>query len=160
MPAGVDTGTRIQLVGQGETGPGGGPAADLYVELIVRPHEYLRRKGDDLFVTLPLPMTAAALGTQIKLAVLDGEIEISIPPGTQPNATLLMRGRGMPRLRRSGRGDLQVQIAVAIPTDLDQAQREHLQALASMRGEEQPELSPEVLREPGLFARIRDAFTK
>lgn len=160
IPAGVDTGTRIQLVGQGETGPGGGPAADLYVELIIRPHEYLRRKGDDLFVTLPLPMTAAALGTQVTLAVLDGEVEISIPPGTQPNATLLMRGRGMPRLRRSGRGDLQVQISIAIPTDLDADQREHLQALARLRGEEQPQLSPEVLREPGLFARIRDAFTK
>jgi molecular chaperone DnaJ len=160
IPAGVDTGTRVQLVEQGEVGPGGGPAADLYVEILVRPHEYLKRKGDDLFVTLPVPMTAAALGTQVKLAVLDGDVEIAIPPGTQPNSTLLVRGRGIPRLRGSGRGDLQVQVAVVIPTDLDETQRDHVRNLARLRGEESPELSPEVLREPGLFARIREAFTK
>jgi len=160
IPAGVDTGTRVQLVEQGEVGPGGGPAADLYVEIVVRPHEYLKRKGDDLFVTLPLPMTAAALGTQVKLAVLDGDVEIAIPPGTQPNSTLLVRGRGIPRLRGSGRGDLQVQVAVVIPTDLDETQKDHVRNLARLRGEESPELSPEVLREPGLFARIREAFTK
>jgi molecular chaperone DnaJ len=160
IPAGVDTGTRVQLVEQGEVGPGGGPAADLYVEIVVRPHEYLKRKGDDLFVTLPLPMTAAALGTQVKLAVLDGDVEIAIPPGTQPNSTLLVRGRGVPRLRGSGRGDLQVQVAVVIPTDLDETQKDHVRNLARLRGEESPELSPEVLGEPGLFARIREAFTK
>jgi molecular chaperone DnaJ len=160
IPAGVDTGTRVQLVEQGEVGPGGGPAADLYVEIVVRPHEYLKRKGDDLFVTLPLPMTAAALGTQVELAVLDGDVEIAIPPGTQPNSTLLVRGRGVPRLRGSGRGDLQVQVAVVIPTDLDETQKDHVRNLARLRGEESPELSPEVLREPGLFARIREAFTK
>jgi molecular chaperone DnaJ len=150
----------VQLVEQGEVGPGGGPAADLYVEIVVRPHEYLKRKGDDLFVTLPLPMTAAALGTQVKLAVLDGDVEIAIPPGTQPNSTLLVRGRGVPRLRGSGRGDLKVQVAVVIPTDLDETQKDHVRNLARLRGEESPELSPEVLREPGLFARIREAFTK
>jgi molecular chaperone DnaJ len=160
IPAGVDTGTRVQLVEQGEVGPGGGPAADLYVEIVVRPHEYLKRKGDDLFVTLPLPMTAAALGTEVRLAVLDGDVEIAIPPGTQPNSTLLVRGRGIPRLRGSGRGDLQVQVAVVIPTDLDEMQKDHVRNLARLRGEESPELSPEVLREPGLFARIREAFTK
>jgi len=160
IPAGVDTGTRVQLVEQGEVGPGGGPAADLYVEIVVRPHEYLKRKGDDLFVTLPLPMTAAALGTEVRLAVLDGEVEIAVPPGTQPNSTLLVRGRGIPRLRGSGRGDLQVQVAVVIPTDLDETQKDYVRNLARLRGEESPELSPEVLREPGLFARIREAFTK
>lgn len=160
IPAGVDAGTRVQLVEQGEVGPGGGPAADLYVEIVVRPHEYLKRKGDDLFVTLPLPMTAAALGTEVRLAVLDGDVEIAIPPGTQPNSTLLVRGRGIPRLRGSGRGDLQVQVAVVIPTDLDEMQKDHVRNLARLRGEESPELSPEVLREPGLFARIREAFTK
>jgi molecular chaperone DnaJ len=105
-------------------------------------------------------MTAAALGTQVKLAVLDGDVEIAIPPGTQPNSTLLVRGRGVPRLRGSGRGDLQVQVAIVIPTDLDETQKDHVRNLARLRGEESPELSPEVLREPGLFARIREAFTK
>ena len=83
IPAGVDNGTRIQLAGEGEVGPGGGPAGDLYVEILERPHPPFRRQGDDLHCTVTMPMTAAALGTTVPLETLDGLEEVDIRPGTQ-----------------------------------------------------------------------------
>ena len=106
VPAGVDTGTRIQLTGEGEVGPGAGPAGDLYVEVAVRPHSIYTRRGDDLHCQVELPMTAAALGTTLQLWTFDGERELAVAPGTQPGETLTMRSLGVTHLRGSGRGDL------------------------------------------------------
>jgi molecular chaperone DnaJ len=157
IPAGVDAGTRIQLAGEGEVGPGGGPPGDLYVELAVRPHAVFARSGDDLHCTVPLPMTAAALGTTIVLETLDGTETIEVKPGAQPDQTLTVPARGVPRLRGTGRGDLVVHLDVHTPTKLDARQEELLRELASLRDEERTH-GPVSTQASNLFTRLRDAF--
>jgi molecular chaperone DnaJ len=169
IPAGVDTGTRVQLAGEGEVGPGGGPAGDLYVEIDVATHPVFTRHGDDLLVTITLPMTAAALGTEIDLPTLeadmattDNEVErtmrLDIRPGIQSGERLVLRGRGVPRLRGTGRGDVITNVVVETPTKLDNEQTELLKQLASMRDEENPVASVEENRHKSVFGRFRDAF--
>ncbi|MDP9443872.1 MAG: molecular chaperone DnaJ [Actinomycetota bacterium] len=166
IPAGVDAGTRVQLSGQGEVGPGGGPAGDLYVEIDVLPHRLFTRDGDDLHCTVTLPMTAAALGTKVDLPTLEAdvggsELEASVPldirPGTQSGETIRLAARGVPRLRSGGRGDLVVHVIVETPTRLDHRQEELLRELAAARGEDQPQGS---FTRPAktMFDRLRDAF--
>ncbi|MDO9458100.1 molecular chaperone DnaJ [Nocardioides sp.] len=149
IPAGVDTGTRVQLGEQGEVGPGGGPAGDLYVEIHVAPHETFIRNGNDLHCTVTLPMSAAALGTTLTLPTLEADVEqgagsgvetsfeLEIVAGTQSGSEQVLRGRGVPGLR-GGRGDLVVTTVVETPTRLDPRQEELLRELAALRGEEQP----------------------
>lgn len=156
IPPGVDTGVRIQLRGQGEVGPGGGPPADLYVEIAQENHPVFRREGDDLHCTVPLPMTAAALGTAMKLPTLDGEETLEVRPGTPAGATSKLRGRGVPHLHSGNRGDLYVHLDVQVPTKLTPAQEDLLRQLAQLRGEEHPEASP--VAHTGFFSRIKDAF--
>lgn len=160
IPAGIDEGTRIQLAGQGEVGPGGGPAADLYVEVSVRPHDVFSRQGDDLHCSVTLPMTAAALGTTLQLTTLDGEADVEVARGTQPGHVINLRARGVPHLRGTGRGDLLVHVDVQTPTKLDAHQEQLLREFAAARGEEQP--STQFARpdtQGGFFNRLRDAFT-
>ncbi|SFW74273.1 molecular chaperone DnaJ [Amycolatopsis australiensis] len=160
IPPGVGDGMRIRLSGQGEVGPGGGPAGDLYVEIDETPHEVFVRQGHDLHCNFRIPMTTAALGATVPIATLvDGDYELDIEPGTQPNAELVLTGKGMPRLRSSGRvdgrGDLHVHIDVVVPTKLDEAQRELLVELAQQRGEEVPTLAANGAKHGGLFAKLR-----
>ena len=157
VPPGVDTGTRIQLSGQGEVGPGGGPAGDLFVEIVESPHPVFSRRGDDLHCTVPVPMTAAALGTVLELETLDGLEEIDIRPGTQAGQVIPLRGRGVAHLRAAGRGDLLVHVDVVTPTKLDADQEELLRRLAELRGEQSPvgQFTP---GQQGIFSRLRDAF--
>lgn len=169
VPGGVDSGTRIQLTGEGEVGPGGGPAGDLYVEIDVAPHQIFERNGDDLVCAITVPMTAAALGTTVELPTLEAdlasgdssEIErtmtVEIRPGTQSGEQLVARGRGVPRLRRTGRGDLVTTVVVETPTRLDREQTELLRQLAALRDEEEPGPTVEN-RQKGVFDRFRDAF--
>ena len=159
VPAGIDDGTRIQLSGEGEVGPGGGPAGDLYVEVTTRPHPVFQRRGDDLHCSVALPMTAAALGTVLKLETLDGTEDVEIRRGTQPGHVVTLKGRGIPHLRGTGRGDLMVHVDVQVPTKLDARQEELLRELAAARGEEHVETSFERPEQQGLFSRLRDAFT-
>jgi molecular chaperone DnaJ len=159
IPPGVGDGMRIRLSGQGEVGPGGGPAGDLYVEIDEAPHEVFVREGHDLHCNFRIPMTTAALGAGVPIATLiDGDYDLEIEPGTQPATELVLQGKGMPRLRSSGRvdgrGDLHVHIDVAVPTKLDDAQRELLIELAQQRGEEVPTLAANG-RHGGLFSRLR-----
>ena len=114
---------RIRLAQQGEVGPGGGPAGDLYVEIHERPHDIFSRKGDDLHCRVTVPMTAAALGTRITIKALDSEETVDVEPGTQPGASLRIRGKGVPHLRGTGRGDLHVHLDVRTPTKLDRRRR-------------------------------------
>lgn len=147
IPAGVDNGTRVQLAGEGEVGPGGGPAGDLYVEIQVAKHAVFTREGTNLHCTVTIPMTAAALGTTLTLPTLEADLPDSVEaersftldvrPGTQSGHEQVLRGRGVPGLR-GGRGDLLVDIHVETPHDLDPAQEELLRQLATMRGEERP----------------------
>ncbi len=157
VPPGVDTGTRIQLTGEGEVGPGGGPAADLFVEIVEAPHEIFTRHGDDLHCTVAVPMTAAALGTSVELATLDGTQTVELHAGTQPGHVITLRGLGVRHLRGSGRGDLHVHVDVRVPTGLDERQRTLLRELADLREEERPELVGK--ENQGLFSRLRDAFS-
>lgn len=166
IPPGVDDGTRVQLTGEGEVGPGGGPAGDLYVEVHVAPHPLFTREGNDLLCDVTVPMTAAALGTHVDLPTLEADtdaddvertVPLDIAAGTQSGDQLVVRGRGVPKLRRTGRGDLIVRVVVETPTRLDAEQRELIERLARMRDEEQPSgtfSSPH----KGVFGRLRDAF--
>ncbi|MGW4059542.1 molecular chaperone DnaJ [Amycolatopsis sp. NPDC004747] len=160
IPPGVGDGMRIRLSGQGEVGPGGGPAGDLYVEIDETPHEVFVRQGHDLHCNFRIPMTTAALGATVPISTLvDGDYELDVEPGTQPNAELVLTGKGMPRLRSSGRvdgrGDLHVHIDVVVPTKLDEAQRELLVELAQQRGEEVPTLASNGTKHGGLFSKLR-----
>jgi molecular chaperone DnaJ len=155
VPAGVEDGIRIRLSGEGEVGPGGGPPGDLYVEIHERPHDVFTRSGDDLHCRISLPMTAAALGTHITLTTLDGEEELEVKPGTQPSTVVRVPGRGVPKLRGTGRGDLHVHLEVKTPTRLDAEQEALLHELAALRGEETAEA---IRTSGGFFAKVRDAF--
>ena len=168
IPAGVDTGTRVQLPGEGEVGPGGGPAGDLYVEMHVRDHPVFTRHGIDLLANVTVPMTAAALGTTIELPTLeadvasdDSEVEKRVPleirPGTQSGTETVLGGRGIPSLRGTGRGDIVVRVVVETPTRLDDRQEELLRELSELRGEQSPDgrMHPP---SKGVFNRLRDAF--
>lgn len=154
IPAGVEDGMRIRLAQQGEVGPGGGPAGDLYVEIHENPHDVFSRKGDDLHCRVTVPMTAAALGTRLTIKTLDSEEQLEVRPGTQPGATLRLRGRGVPHLRGTGRGDLYVHLDVRTPTKLDADSERLLREFARSRGEEVAQLS----KQGGFFSRVRDAF--
>jgi molecular chaperone DnaJ len=170
IPAGVDTGTRVQLAGQGEVGPGGGPPGDLYVEVHVAEHPFFTRNGDDLLCQVTVQMTAAALGTGLDLPMLeadlvsdpkDTDVETTVPieitPGTQSGTEIVLNARGVPSLRGSGRGDLVVRVVVETPTRLDERQEELLRELAALRDEESPDgqmSSPH----KSVFDRLRDAF--
>ena len=136
VPAGVSAGTRIRMSGRGEAGPAGGPNGDLYVEIHETRDEALSRTGDDLYTELRVPMTAAALGASFPLSTLDGERTVSVKPGTQSGDEVVLSGLGVGRLRRSGRGDLHVQIVVETPTKLDDRQHQLLTELAALRGED------------------------
>jgi len=157
VPAGVDTGNRMRLAGQGEAGPGGGPTGDLYIDVVVKEHTDFQRQGDDLVCTLRLPMTAAALGATLEVGTFDGPQTITVPPGTQPGEVVTLDSLGVGRLRGRGRGDLKVILAVEVPTDLDEEQMELLRDLASRRGEERPAAVLASSR-GGFFSRIKDAF--
>ncbi|HYH30916.1 MAG TPA: molecular chaperone DnaJ [Pseudonocardia sp.] len=162
IPAGVADGMRVRLAGQGEVGPGGGPAGDLYVEVEEEPHELFTRDGADLHCTVQLPMTAAALGTTLPLPTLDGTEELHLDAGTQGGTVRTLRGKGMPRLRSTGRvdghGDLMVHVDVTVPTNLSKEQTDLLRQLAQLRGEEQPDLAGGTRNGHGLFSRLRDSF--
>ena len=156
VPAGVEDGMRIRLTGEGEVGPGGGTPGDLYVEVRERPHPLFSREGDDLHCRLAVPMTAAALGATLPLPTLEGEEQVDLAPGTQPEAVITLRGRGVPHLRGTGRGHLHVHVGVEVPTRLDERQEQLLRDLAAARGEERPGLAARSGR--GLFGKLRDAF--
>jgi molecular chaperone DnaJ len=155
VPAGVETGTRIRLSSQGDVGPAGGPAADVYLEVRERKHDVFTREGDDLHATLPVPMTAAALGTVLTLDTLDGPQEVDLRPGTQPDQVITLHGLGAGRLRSGGRGDLHVHVEVQVPAPADDEQTALLRQLAQLRGEERPEAR---LSQSGVFAKLRDKF--
>jgi molecular chaperone DnaJ len=167
IPAGVSTGNRIHLASHGEVGPGGGPAGDLYVELTVAPHEIFRREGDDLEVVVRIPMTAAALGTEVAVATLEADlpdsdpadrsVQVTVPAGTQSGTRVALEGRGVPRLRSNGRGQLGVTLLVQTPTRLDDEQRDLMRQLAELREETGPEGTVQ-RHGRGVFGRLRDAF--
>jgi molecular chaperone DnaJ len=157
IPAGVEDGTHIQLAGEGEIGPGGGPPGDLFLEILQRPHAMFERQGDDLHCTVTVPMVAAALGATLSVDTLDGPRELDIRPGTQSGQVIPMYALGVQHLNDSGRGDLIIHVTVETPTKLDEAQEGLMRQLATLRGEEAPpgRFAP---GQQGFFSRLRDAF--
>jgi molecular chaperone DnaJ len=157
IPAGVEDGTHIQLAGEGETGPGGGPPGDLFLEIIQLPHPIFERQGDDLHCTVTIPMVAAALGATLQVQTLDGPANVDIRPGTQSGQAIPLYGQGSAHLNSSGRGDLLIHVTVETPTKLEPEQENLLRELARLRGEEAPpgRFAP---GQQGFFSRLRDAF--
>ena len=155
VPPGIADEQRIRLSGRGHAGEGGGPAGDLYVLVRVTEDERFLRDGDDLVHVVHLPAPLAALGTTVTVETLDGQEEVRLDPGTQPGHEVRLRGKGMPSLRRGGRGDLRVVVDVVVPRKLSSEQRSLLQRLADT-------LTEENLRAPeddgSLFARVRRVF--
>lgn len=155
IPAGVDTGLRLQMPGSGEAGPAGGPNGDLYLEIKVRNHEVFSRNGDDLLCTLEVGMADAILGASTTIPALDGDVTVELKPGVQSGEVLTIKDRGVTRLRGSGRGDLRVGIQVVTPTKLNGRERDLIAQFAASRKDGGPELSH---FQQGLFAKLRDRF--
>jgi len=152
IPAGVDTGTRVRIPGEGEPGVNGGPHGDLYVFINVAPHKYFRRQGDDIVLEVAINLALAALGGEVQVPTVNGTEKLKIPAGTQPGTVFQMRGRGVPHLQRSGRGDMHVVVTVATPTNLNGEQKKLLKDLARQLSNEA------VPQERGLVDRMRDVL--
>ncbi len=154
IPAGIDDGQRIALEGQGEAGPRGGPNGDLYVAVTVREHPQLVRRGTELYHELPITFPQAALGASLSVPTVEDSEEIEIPAGAQSGHEIRLRGKGVPRLRGAGRGDLHVILNVIVPTKLSKHERELLRQLGEVSG-------PAVIPKGGgsVFDRLRDLFT-
>jgi molecular chaperone DnaJ len=155
IPAGVDTGLRLQMPNQGEVGPAGGTPGDLYLEIKVRHHDVFSRNGDDLLATLEVQMTDAILGTTSTLDGLDGAVAIEIKAGIQSAEVVTVKERGVTRLRGGGRGDLKVGIQVVTPVRLNSKETQLIKQFADSRRPVAPEFSH---FQQGLFAKLRDRF--
>ncbi|HYI61919.1 MAG TPA: molecular chaperone DnaJ [Acidimicrobiales bacterium] len=152
VPPGVDDGSTLRLPGYGPAGPRGGPAGDLYVHLRVAPHPRFTREDSQLVHQLHLSPSQAALGVSLDFETLDGQEQLVVPAGTQPGRVFRLRGRGVPRVRGRGRGDLEVRVVVDVPTGLAEEEEALYRRLAELRGEDVA--PPEV----GLLSKIRSAF--
>lgn len=150
VPAGVDDGARIRITGSGEAGIRGGPPGDLYVYLNVSRHERFTRDGLDIAVDVPISFTRATLGGTVIVPTLEGPLEVSVTPGTQSGAVLRLRGRGMPTVRGSQRGDHLVTLHVVVPSKLNKRQRELLEEFARAGGD--------AVEEKSFLDRVKEAF--
>lgn len=135
VPPGVDTGSKLRSAGNGESGPNGGPAGDLYIILHVKEHELFERQDDDLFCVIPIKFTLAALGGTIEVPTLEGRANLKIPAGTQSGTTFRLRGKGMPDLRGGTPGDQLVRVEIEVPKKLTNKQRDKLEAFAEACGD-------------------------
>jgi molecular chaperone DnaJ len=154
IPPGVDTGTRLRVQGEGEPGPNGGPAGDLYVVLEVKEHNFFERRGADLYCTIPLSFAQAALGTELQVPGLNGEERLKIPEGTQSDAVFRVKGKGLPDPHGGGRGDLYYHVRVVTPTKLTKEQRKILEQLnTTIRVDNKP-----AERGSSLFDKVKDIF--
>jgi len=136
IPGGVDAGTQIRLAGEGQPGMFGGPNGNVFIEIQVRPHKFFRRRGNDILLDLNINIAQAALGAEIEVPTIDGPARLSIPAGTQPGRTFNVKGKGVPFLRSSGRGDQLIMINVEVPTRMSAEQRQLFEQLAHTLGSE------------------------
>lgn len=154
IPAGVDDGSRLRLRHEGESGRNGGPPGDLYVFVSVKPHARLKREGIDLHLRETIHFTQAVLGADLKIETLDGTEEVEVEPGTQPGDTVVLRGKGVPRLDGGGNGDLIVHLDVEIPTRLSKRERELMVELAAESGVAVSD------KKPGLLDKLKSRKRK
>ena len=159
IPAGIATGQRLRLTGEGEAGAAGGPPGDLYVVIHVQDHSFFRRDGNDLYCEVPVSFPTIALGGEITIPTLDGEEPLKVPEGTQSGTTFRVRGRGMPDVSGRGQGDLLVTVAVTTPKKLTKEQKKLLEQLAaSLPAQTFTPTPAEEGDEKGLFDRVKDIF--
>ena len=152
IPAGIHDGQRIRISGEGHAGRLGGRAGDIYVQVRVRPDPRFAREGNDIFSTVDLTITQAALGARVALPTLDGSVELEFEPGTQPGEIRVLRGRGMPVLQGFGRGDHRVLVNVVVPRHLSDAQRRLLEEFEEGAREEN------YRSDGGFFEKLKSAF--
>jgi molecular chaperone DnaJ len=158
IPAGIATGQRLRLHGEGEHGSAGGPPGDLYVVVHVQEHPFFHREGDDLFYQLPIGFPTLALGGSIKVPTLNGREEVHVPAGTQPGARFRLRGKGMPNVSGRGHGDLHVIASVAVPKKLNKDQKHLLEELAKSLPQHDLDLDRQDDGDKPFFERVKDIF--
>jgi molecular chaperone DnaJ len=152
IPAGVDEGSRLRLAGEGEAGSNGGPAGDLYVFISVDEHEHFVRRDYDIHAEEHVSFTQASLGADLHIRTVHGDEPLRIGAGTQPEQVFRVKGKGVPYLDGSGRGDHYVHVKVRVPTSLSDRQRELMEELATLEGEP--------LRERTVLDKVKDFFVK
>ena len=158
VPAGVDTGSRMRLPGKGEGGSRGGPAGDLFVVIHVRPHEIFSRQGADTHCEIPIPLHIAALGGEIVVPSVRGDVPLKIPPGTQPGKSFVLRGMGLPELRGDLSGDHHVSVSVEVPVGLSDPAKDLLAAFgASVKESNYPRLAS-LRKKAAAFHERKDAM--
>ena len=153
IPAGVETGQQIRLAGQGEAGFNGGPYGDLFVIINVNPSDKFTRDGSTIYYTLNISFVQAALGDTVEVPTVHGDVEMTIPAGTQTGKTFRLKGKGAPRLRGGSQGDQHVTVKIVTPTKLNDAQKEALLAFAKASGDEK--IAPQ---KKGFFNKVKDAL--
>ena len=158
VPRGIATGQRLRISGEGESGPGGGPAGDLYVVLHVQEHAFFQRDGNDLHCEIPLGFPTLALGGEITIPTLDGDEAFSIPEATQTGSTFRLRGRGMPDVSGRGKGDLLVTVTGTTPKKLTREQKKLMEQLAALLPKEKFEPTQREEDSHGIFDRVKDIF--
>jgi molecular chaperone DnaJ len=159
IPAGIATGQRLRLVGEGEHGVGGGPPGDLYIIVHVQEHAFFRREDDDLYCEIAVNYPTLALGGTVKVPTLDGDDTLQIPEATQSGTTFRLRGKGMPSVSGRGRGDLHVSVKVAIPKKLSREQKKAVEELAKLLPADHVEQATrETNADKPFFERVKDIF--
>lgn len=154
IPPGVDTGTRLRIPGEGEPGTNGGPPGDLYVLLEVKEHPFFERRDSDLYCTIPITITQAALGAEMMVPTLNGEERLKIPEGTQTGSIFRLKGKGLPDPHGGGKGDLYIHVRVVTPTKLTREQRRMLEQLGeTLQVENRP-----AERSSSFFEKVKDIF--
>lgn len=161
VPAGISSGQRLRLYGEGESGMAGGPPGDLYVVIQVQDHEIFRRDGDDLSCEVSVNFPTLALGGEVSVPTLDGSEALKIPEGTDAGSVFRLRGKGMPSVTGRGRGDLHVIVLVRTPRKLTKEQRAALEHLANVLPAGDADARPpgQAQTERGVFDRVRDLFS-
>jgi molecular chaperone DnaJ len=157
IPAGIATGQRLRLYGEGEHGSAGGPSGDLYVVVHVQEHSFFHREEDDLYCEMPISFPTLALGGSVKVPTLDGREDVHIPAGTQPGTRFKLRGKGMPYGNGRGHGDLHVIARVAVPKKLSKEQKRLLEELAATLPQEKLDGDGDEAEKP-FFERVKDIF--
>jgi molecular chaperone DnaJ len=158
IPSGVDDGITIRLSGEGDCGSRGGAPGNLYVTLSVQQHEFFKREGDDIIYDLALNFAQAALGDEVQVPTVDGGFTLKVPPGTQTDRKIRIKGRGVPHFRGHGRGDQIVKVYVATPQSLDEAQMRLLRELAKTLGPATMPQESDSDKEKGFFEKVKNAF--
>ena len=145
----------MRIPGEGESGVRGGPSGDLYVVVHIDPHPKFKRSGDNVLYEIPIGFTQAALGDEVMVPTLHGKVRMKIPPGTQSESTLRLRGKGMPKLHGRGKGDQLVKVGVTVPTDLSSREHELLTELHEL-GSKNSDKSDK--KHKGIFDKVKDVF--